>query len=607
MIKTVVGLWIGLIMVMAGCASVPQERYDALLSERNKIEEEKKALSEKYDALVGSLVESKSKDPSAGETTANFNKIQLNSQEEGRADYDNGDTDWWEIQIEEAGKLRLSVKIREAEEDLDIEFYGKTNESSEETDLEELEVDVTPGLYYLKVFGYEAGNASDYTLSNEFESNTAGLADASVFTLGSEAEDRVDLKQKDWWRFDVEEDGQLHITVNILESGQDLDIELYDENKELVADSAEETDTEKITTEVVSGTYYLKVFGYEGENTSAYTLSANFESSTAGFADASELPFGSEIEDRIDLNENDWWKLDVAEKGQLHLTLNILDPGQDLDIEFYGETGELITESAEETEIEEMIVDVTPGIYFIKVFGFEGESSSSYLLSSSFGSITAGFADASDLFLNSEIEDRVDLNENDWWRIGVENEGELKIVLNILEAEQDLDIELYDETGELIAESAEETDIEEIRADITFGVYYLKVFGFEGGSSSAYLLSSSFGSVAERIENASDFLLNSEIEDRVDLNEKDWWRIGVEIGGELKIVLNILESEQDLDIELYDENEELIAESAEETDVEEIIVNVSSGVYYLKVFGFEGESASDYLLSNSFTGSGGQS
>ena len=491
MLKTVVGLSLVLTLILAGCATVPQERYDTLLAEKNRLEAEKESLSQKYDDLVQAMVKSKDEEIAGGGAIINADKLRLNSQARGRADYDSGEVGWWEIEIEEEGKLTVSVEIQEADEDLDIELYGKVDGSAEEAEIEEIKRDVESGIYYLKIFGYESGNASEYALSTTFEAKTAGIENARELPIGSQMEDIVDLQEKDWWSIEIVEEGQLKVVVNILQSGQDLDLELYDENKELVTESAEETEIEEMLADVTPGVYYLKVFGYEGENASDYTIAGSFESTTAGIENAMELNLGSEVQDRIDLAEKDWWRIAIGDGGELNIVLNILQAEQDLDIELYNEDNELVAESAGEEATEEITVGVSAGTYYLKVLGYEGGNASDYTLAGSLGSFTSRLGDAMEFPLGSQVEDGVGYGEEDWWKIAIGDGGELNIVLSIFDSTEDLDLELYNEDGELVAESAGETDTEEITIEVSTGIYYLKVLGFEGESGSDYLLSNS--------------------------------------------------------------------------------------------------------------------
>jgi hypothetical protein len=257
-------------LAAAGCATVPQEKYDALLAEKNRLEAEKKDLADKNSELLEAVAELRDR--------GGANKLELNSEVEGRADYDLGDADLWEIQVEKEGTLHIRLEIQESGKDLDIELYGKTSESAEETDVEEMDVAVQPGTYYLRVFGYESGNASDYKLSASFEADVAEspeVPDALEFSLNSEVEGEIESGEEDWWALEIEDDGSLQIVLEILEAEVDLDLELYNENRELIAESIGETDIEEISVDVRPGVYYIKVFGYDSE--SSYVLSNSFE------------------------------------------------------------------------------------------------------------------------------------------------------------------------------------------------------------------------------------------------------------------------------------------------------------------------------------------
>lgn len=84
--------------------------------------------------------------------------------------------------------------------------------------------------------------------------------------------------ESDLYRVHLDADQPLVVTASFAHDDGDLDLQLYDGNRTLVADSTSTTDNERIEFRArASGTYYLRVWGFGGAS-STYDLTLSSES-----------------------------------------------------------------------------------------------------------------------------------------------------------------------------------------------------------------------------------------------------------------------------------------------------------------------------------------
>ncbi len=77
--------------------------------------------------------------------------------------------------------------------------------------------------------------------------------------------------------------------------------------------------------------------------------------------------------------------------------------------------------------------------------------------------------------------------DTDWFKFSVVLKSTVSVKLAMAKAQGDLDIQLYSSAGKLLYKSESSTQLENITASLAPGVYYLKVFGYQGATN-AYSL-----------------------------------------------------------------------------------------------------------------------
>lgn len=218
-------------------------------------------------------------------------------------------------------------------------------------------------------------------------------------------------------------------------------------------------------------------------------------------------------------------------------------------------------------------------------------------------------ANATPTTAKSEYEGR--LFDEDWFQINVTT-GFERVVANLAfnHANGDIDLELVDAGGNVLATSESTTNNEQIDFTVsTGGDYYLRVFDFNNGSGNIYALSWSGTAPPpaddqyeenDDIASAMNKLALTEDTTLVGVQlDDDWYKINVQPGFE-RVVANLIftHANGDLDLELYDSNQSQIGlPSKSSTDNERIAVDViTNGDYYLRVYNYAGSST-----GNSYT------
>jgi Bacterial pre-peptidase C-terminal domain len=185
--------------------------------------------------------------------------------------------DYFEITVPAGGSVTARIEFTHSAGDLDMTLYQGENKiasSTSSNDAEEASVSAA-GTYILRVYGYN-GAANTYSLTitggagggdgctDGFEPN----GDSSVATSISEGSFQsleICANDADWYAFDVTAGQTIDVTAEFAHATGDLDTTLYDSNVSQVGTGQSTSDNEVITVEAgSSGTYYLKVFGYNG-------------------------------------------------------------------------------------------------------------------------------------------------------------------------------------------------------------------------------------------------------------------------------------------------------------------------------------------------------
>ena len=270
-----------------------------------------------------------------------------------------------------------------------------------------------------------------------------------------------------------------------------------------------------------SGLYYMKVTGYEynsstlWKSTGNYILKTSFSSANESFKEfnnefssATSINANSTLNGQISLNDTmDIFHFSLSTSGSI--SLDMTSYMQYYTITIYDSAGTQIwyTDGNKWNEnlgkIQNIhMVDLASGLYYMKVTGYEFNSSTlwkstgNYTLKTSFASASESFSEPNNDFstaialpYNTQIKGQIALNDDkDNFILNVSNDTELKLAITSYMKYYTLVI--YDSAGKQVWKTSYNKWDENVgyrsdehRVALTKGKYYLKVTGYENGES----------------------------------------------------------------------------------------------------------------------------
>ena len=324
------------------------------------------------------------------------------------------DDDWYAIRPDPSIPLvYVRALFTHSDGNIDLEAYNASGDiigasvSGDDDEFVSIEVHGAD-LFYLRVFGDDAGNTYDLVYEEKLEDayeNNNTRSDAYDLTdfngvLLSEILGSGVNRDLDYYFYDVPEDsGSLTVEMFFVHDEHDLDMELYDSAGQSIALSIGVSDSEEITVlpedqggTIPAGIYTIKVYGFTGPENTAYNLrftvqeppalppalpEDNYENNdslptayngTANLAGLLSSVDGPGVQ--LDL---DWFAIDVSPGPQV-LTVQALFThyaGGNIDLALYSPTGYRVaaSESTDDNETIEYLADAAGGRYHVLVYG----------------------------------------------------------------------------------------------------------------------------------------------------------------------------------------------------------------------------------------------
>jgi hypothetical protein len=273
--------------------------------------------------------------------------------------------------------------------------------------------------YYLKVYSYSGSNTSSYyllraknyptTLSGDkYEPNNATTAATSISSNAIITDANIHAtSDNDYFMFTVSATSSVTIQLSNIPSGCDYDLELYDSSNTRKANStAGSNNPESIAISLTSGTYYIKIYSYQGSSTSFYRLQVNsqvavtgdrYESNNTTTAATSISSSATITDANIHATSDiDYFKFTLSAYSSVTIQLSNIPGGCDYDLELYdsGNTSRARS-TAGDNSPENISLSLASGTYFIKVYSYSGSSNSYYRLQVT--SISTGYLNISPL------------------------------------------------------------------------------------------------------------------------------------------------------------------------------------------------------------------
>jgi bacillolysin len=173
-------------------------------------------------------------------------------------------------------------------------------------------------------------------------------------------------------------------------SGKDYDLYIYNSAGTQIGSGTTGTATETVSlTSQAAGTYYIKVIGYNGANsTTCYTIKATatvatscqsaYDVSTNGtISGAAVIPFNTNVTGLVSPSaDNDYYKFVITTGGTATITLSTLPADYDLTV--VNSAGTQLASSANGSTTSETITRTyTAGTYYARVFGYNNANNAS--------------------------------------------------------------------------------------------------------------------------------------------------------------------------------------------------------------------------------------
>ncbi len=219
------------------------------------------------------------------------------------------------------------------------------------------------------------------SMSEAYEVSAGNTYSSYIYESGDE----------DYYKISVSESGTLDLTTGNLAG--DYDMYLYNSSGTELDKAYTTNDPETITHEISSGTYYIRVNGYNGAYSSStkYNLTVEFTPDGSGggggstddpyepndsMSEAYEVSAGNTYSSYIyESGDEDYYKISVSESGTLDLTAGNL--AGDYDMYLFNSSGTELDKAYTTNDPETINYDVSSGTYYIRVNGYNGAYSSS--------------------------------------------------------------------------------------------------------------------------------------------------------------------------------------------------------------------------------------
>lgn len=242
------------------------------------------------------------------------------------------------------------------------------------------------------------------------------------------------------------------------------------------------------------------------------------------------------------------------------------------------------------------------------------------LLAADFLEPNDSLAEAVDLGQGDQYHIGLTIHESgndDWYRWTPFESGSVTIQTFFEHASGDIDLELYSSRGGRITGSTSATDNEEVSTSVSYGEsYYIRVFGYAGATQDHYDLYidgqpstqifPDFFEDNDTAATAADLGTGDQLHKSLTLDydqiefvsdPHDWYKWTAPADGTLNVEILFKNSLGDIDVQLRDADQNLLASSTTTNDNEQVSASVTRGSsYYIHVYGYSNASSPGYDL-----------
>ena len=573
------------------------------------------------------------------------------------------DADWFQFTTVATGNSLHDavVQFSNVQGDLELELYDASDRllerSSTTNDTEVVSLRDRPaGTYYLKVSGFGGATNPAYSVrinspivdiqADRLEVNNTretatnlGAIEGSKDFAGLSIHTASDT---DFFRFETKAAGKpvSMVSVQFSHASGDVDLRLFNSTGNLIGSSETAQDLESISLNgLAADVYFIQVVGVANSRNPNYALRLNvpeltipsdrFESNDSQqTATTITAPNGVASFGDLTVHQSadfDWYRFisTGASTTAHYVSIDFNHLNGDLDAELYSAQGIKLRESATIRDQERIsLAGLAPSDYWLKVLGKSGATNPSYRLEVALPvqNISGDAFEPNDSRPTAtdlrQVQGERELtnlsihtsNNEDWFRFETVASSTSSHFIGLLfnGSQGDIDLELLDATGNVLASSATSNDWEIINfAGRPAGVYFARVSGYRGGLNANYSFSiftpqSSIRSDAyesnDSFATATDLRTLEGIRTIEDLSihaagDFDWFAFSTTSVGTSEDFASIQFSDAigDLNLSLYDLNGNLLSQSQSSANEERIsLAGFSAGRYILRISGSNG-------------------
>lgn len=604
-------------------------------------------------------------------SATNLGVVTAAGQLSGLSIHSTTDTDYFRFEIASQGKANQYVQIDfvHASGDLELRLYNSSGvlleTAATSNDFERISLaGRNAGVYYVQVRGENNARNPLYNLIIQpptstidpdlFEPNDQRATATNLAVAQPYYEfDQLSIHQagnEDWYTFYLSKAGASghYVSITFEHSLGDIDLQLLDRNGLLVRSSTTSGNEEQITLSGLPvGDYYIRVLGnanarqpyyklalsvpvvevdadfYEPANTrqTAYDLRT-----VAGVYSLDYLTIHNTIDE-------DWFRVTTTSTGNLDHFVGLLYRAGDgdVDLELFDQDGVRLATSSTNDNWERISFEGREaGTYYLRIRSGLGRLNSQYSLGFSLPKATIlqdrfesndNRASASDLKTVAGLYTLSSLSVHtptdvDWFRFALAADAGQSHFVELRSSAMtgDVNLEIYDATGNLLQRSSGAADNERLSLNgYPVGDYFLRIAGNNGATSTNYALAfdTPLSNIAVDPYESNDFR-NTAYDLRAlqgsqsvrggsihSATDQDWFRFQLlNIGrDDHYISLNFSHTVGDLDLALFDSAGTQLRAATTTASTERISLSgLVAGTYFIRVMGFSGATQPVYDL-----------
>ncbi len=348
--------------------------------------------------------------------------------------------------------------------------------------------------------------------------NTFATATSFGMLEGANAAEHLASLNDDWYSFQMGKKGAdgNYVSIDFQNSQGDLDLAVYSSSGRLLRYSQTVSNEEKVSLSgLAAGTYYIYVYGFKGAKNPDYTLNidtpvltippdAYEPNDTLDQASDLGIVSGAKTIDNLTISsaaDQDVFKFTTVSQATTadYVQINFANAQGDLDLAIYDDAGNLLGKSNGNGNSETIYLNgLAPGTYVVQVYGYNGTTNQYSLTLNTPASSIAPDANepndtmnaATDLgtlsgpssLPNLSIHSTTDV---DYYKftLGAAGTSANYLQIDFSDATGDLDMQLLDAQGHVVATSNGTSDSERVSLNLPAGTYYVGVYGYSGATN----------------------------------------------------------------------------------------------------------------------------